>query len=325
MKTIFVIVLLLASFLYLNSQSVAKLQEHYSGKTNWDAQNGTLTFETSGKLVFNHKDTCFNYFWKVPKKVKRIVINENTKVTAGFHTYADCSIEGKDRKSSIIYGTPEQSWANNRKIKAWKYSHILNHNGILRMNNLSMIDPYSFFVRSFNQLAHISNCDFLDYRGGHHNHSDGFSGGDGSTVDNCYFATGDDAIKLYADMTVTNTTIEMVKNCVPIQLGWGNYSNGAVGTFKNLTIIGKSGRGNSDNAVISGRKGAYEITVNIDGCNIENPNAVLVSLWDKTMKLNGEIKNAKIKVRAYSDRRTAGTDNIKVCGSKEKKSRYNCN
>jgi hypothetical protein len=308
----------------LHAQPVKELQKHYSGKINWNENTGTLTFETSGKLEFNRQDTCFNYFWNVPKEVKRIVINENTKVTAGFHTYNDCTIEGKDRKTSIIYGTPEQSWANNRKIVAWKYSHILNHGGVLRMNNLSMVDPYSFFVRSFNQLAHIKNCDFIDYRGGHHNHSDGFAGGDGSTVDSCYFATGDDAIKLYADMTVTNTTIEMVKNCVPIQLGWGNYSDGAVGHFKNLTIIGDSGRGNSDNAVISGRKGKYEVTVNIDGCEIKNPNAVLVSLWDETMTLNGEIKNAKIDVRTYSDRRTAGQDRLIVCGAQHKKAKYDC-
>ncbi|WP_321996642.1 hypothetical protein [Draconibacterium orientale] len=319
--TITVVVLLFSG---LNAQTVTELQKYYSGITNWDARSGTLTFETSGKLVFDRQDTCFNYFWNVPPEVKNIVIKKNTKVTAGFHTYADCTIEGKDRKTSIIYGTSEQSWANDRKIVAWKYSHILNHGGVLRMNNLSMINPYSFFVRSFDQLAHIKNCDFIDYRGGHHNHSDGFAGGDGSTVDNCYFATGDDAIKLYSDMTVTNTTIEMVTNCVPIQLGWGNYSDGAVGTFKNLTIIGDAGRNNSDMAVISGRKGKYEVTVNIDGCNIKNPNAVLVSLWDETMTLNGEIKNANIDVRGYSDRRTAGTDNLVVCGSQDKKSKYNC-
>ncbi|KJF45303.1 hypothetical protein [Draconibacterium sediminis] len=321
--------LFIAHFLLIVSaragaQTVQELQKYYSGTTHWNAQNATLTFESSGKLEFDRQDTCFNYFWNVPNEVKKIVINENTTVTAGFHTYNDCIIEGENRKTSVIYGTPEQSWANNRKIVAWKYSHILNHGGVLRINNLSMINPYSFFVRSFNQLAHIRNCDFIDYRGGHHNHSDGFAGGDGSTVDNCYFATGDDAIKLYADMTVTNTTIEMITNCVPIQLGWGNYSDGAVGTFKNLTIIGEAGRNNSDMAVISGRKGKYEVTVNIDGCEIKNPNAVLVSLWDETMTLNGEIKNARINVRAYSDRRTAGTDNLVVCGAREKKSKYNC-
>jgi len=324
MKRTFFTIILNLIFFGLNAQPVSDLQKYYSGKTNWNAKNRTLIFETSGKLEFDRQDTCFNYFWNVPKDVKKIVINKNTKVTAGFHTYNDCIIEGKDRETSIIYGTPEQGWANNRKIKAWKYSHILNHGGELRMNNLSMIDPYSFFVRSFNQLAHMKNCDFIDYRGGHGNHSDGFAGGDGSTVDNCYFATGDDAIKLYADMTVTNTTIEMVKNCVPIQLGWGNYSDGAVGTFKNLTIIGEAGRGNSDMAVISGRKGKYEVTVNIDGCEIKNPNAVLVSLWDETMTLNGEIQNANIDVRAYSDRRTAGIDYLVVCGNQDRKSKYSC-
>ena len=155
------------------------------------------------------------------------------------------------------------------------------------MDNLTMLNPYSFFVRSFAQEAHLKDCTFLDYRGGGGNHSDGFAGGDGSTVDGCYFATADDAIKLYDDITVTNTTIEMVQNCVPIQLGWGDYPDGAVGTFKNLTIVGSRGRTNSDNAVISGRRGKYTVTLHIDGLHVRNPNAVLVSLWGEDMILEG--------------------------------------
>jgi hypothetical protein len=34
----------------------------------------------------------------------------------------------------------------------------------------------------------------------------------------------------------------MITNSVPIQLGWGNYSNGAVGTFRNLRVFGDGGR-----------------------------------------------------------------------------------
>lgn len=307
-----------------NAQSVDDLINSYSGNVNWDKSSYTITFQSSGIIFFDKEDTVMNYYWHVPEKVKKIVINENVTVTGAFHTYNDCIIEGKDRKSSIIYGSKERRWANNRGVVAYPYSHILNHNGTLVMKNLSMIDPFSFFVRGYGQLTHVSYCDFIDYRGGSGNHSDGFSGGDGSTVDNCYFATGDDAIKVYDDITVTNTTIEMVQNCVPIQLGWGNYSDGATGTFKNLKIIGSDGRTNSDNAIISGRRGAFTVTINIDGIEAENPNAVLVSLWDETMTLKGEIKNAKIKVRAYSDRRTAGTDNLTVCGEQDKKAFYNC-
>ena len=306
------------------AQSIEELQKSYSGEILYKADEATLYFLTSGSIYFNKPDTCFNYYWDVPEEIRTIVIEKNTNVTGAIHTYSDCTIKGMDRKTSVIYGTPEQSWANNRNLKAYEYSHILNHNGILWMQDLTMENPYSFFVRGFRQPVHIANCNFYDYRGGHHNHSDGVSGGDGSTIDNCYFATGDDAIKVYSNMTITNTTIEMVDNCVPIQLGWGSYSNGAVGNFKNLTIIGNSGRHSSDNAVISGREGTYDVTINIDGCTIKNPNAVMVSLWDSTMTLRGEIKNADIEVGAYSKRRTAGIDSLTICGAKTKLSRYIC-
>lgn len=322
-KILFAISHVLISVL-LPGQSVSLMQAHYSGESVWNARDGVLSFETSGKIVFEKEDSCSNYFWTVPGEVKEIVIEENVTVTAGFHTFDDCLIRGVDRSTSVIFGTKEKHWANKREIKAWQYSHILNHKGILRMENLTMRNPYSFFVRSFKQVAHLKDCSFLDYRGGGGNHSDGFAGGDGSTVDGCYFATADDAIKVYDDVKVTNTTIEMVQNCVPIQLGWGNYSDGAVGTFKNLTIVGSKGRSNSDNAVISGRRGTYTVTIHIDGLHVRNPNAVLVSLWGEEMVLEGEIKNADIEVRAYSDRRTAGKDNMVICEGLEHKENYKC-
>ena len=95
MKRAFFTIILNLIFFGLNAQPVSDLQKYYSGKTNWNAKNRTLIFETSGKLEFDRQDTCFNYFWNVPKDVKKIVINKNTKVTAGFHTYNDCIIEGK--------------------------------------------------------------------------------------------------------------------------------------------------------------------------------------------------------------------------------------
>lgn len=324
MKNVCFMLLLFAVF-SASAQSVDELKDAYSGKLKWNKKNGNLTFETSGKIFFTKEDSVLNYYWMVPEDVKKILINSDTRVIGAFHTFADCTIEGKDRKTSVIYGSPEQRWANNRsEIRAYNYSHILGHAGILTLKNLTMLDPFSFFVRVPSSPAHISNCDFLDYRGGHGNHSDGVGAGDGTTIDNCYFATGDDAIKVYNDMTVTNCTIEMVQNCVPIQLGWGNYSDGAVGTFKNLKIIGDSGRGSSDNAIISGRRGSYTVTINIDGLEVENPNAVMVSLWDETMTLNGEIKNAKITVKQFSNRRTAGQNNLIICGTDDQLSSYDC-
>ena len=129
-------------------------------------------------------------------------------------------------------------------------------------------------------------------------------------------------VKVYCDITVKDTTIRMVRNSVPIQLGWGNYSDCAVGTFKNLTILGNRGCGAEGNAIISGRQGRYDVTVNIDGCRMENPKGTLVSLREDSMTLRGAITNGHIRIKGYADQYQKGKNLLTVCGSTEKRAAY---
>ena len=256
--------------------------------------------------------------------MKRIVIGRGVTVNGCFHSYSDVSIEGEDRKTSVVYGTEEQSFCQKNGFTAYKICSFQNFGGTMRIANLTSLNPRAFHVRGWGNVVHVKSCDFLDKRDGHGNLSDGFEGGDGSTVDDCYFESGDDIIKVYFDVTVTNTTIRMITNTVPIQMGWGNYSDGAVGTFKNLTIIGNSGRGAEGNAVISGRKGKFDLTVNIDGCHIHNPNGSLVNLHEDSMTLRGNITNADIRLKSYDGKHAAGKNLLTVCGSDGKRATYQC-
>ena len=318
-------------------QSISELKTSYSGTVNWDSNSNTLYFLTTGTIFFKNKtgqgdnpeNDHKNHFWEVPKEVEKIIIGKNVTLTGAFHTYSDIIITGLDRKTSIIFGTNIESWADknnpgNEDLNEWYYSQIQNFNGVLMLENLTLLNPFSYFVRGFGPVVHVKSCDFIDNRNGHGNHSDGFCGGNGSTVTDCYFECGDDVFKAYYSYDVTNCTIKMRDNAVPIQLGWGNYSNGAVCNFKNLKIFGNSGRRSSDNAVISGRKGTFEVTINIDGLEVDNPNAVMVSLWDNSMTLNGTITNARINIRKYSDRHQSGIDNMIICNQKARTNRYNC-
>ena len=295
------------------------LEDFYSGELKWDEGTKTVTFLTSGKINFP-SEGLIGFIWKVPTKVKRIIIKEDVTVDGGFHTYADCDISGENRKTSILYGLEEQAWVNNNNLTAFEISSFECHKGTLTISNLTSLNPRSFHVRGNGGVVHLKDSDFIDTRGGHHNHSDGIAAGNGSTVDNCYFATGDDVIKVYNDITVTNTTIKMVTNAVPIQMGWGNYSNGAVGTFKNLTIIGDSGRFTPDksNPIISGRTGEYTVTVNIDGLIIDNPTASMVNLFDDNndgvyeKTLRGTLKNVEIlNIKRYSNQ-LKGFDELEI-------------
>jgi|GEM_PF-1430933 len=315
--------LILCSITPLKAQSVSELQNKYSGTTTWDESRGTLTFTSNGNINFN-KPNYKNAFWDVPTNVTTIIINENVQVTGCFHTTGNCTIKGKNRKTSVVFGTNEQKWADNRNIKAYQYCQFQNFGGVMRIENLTCLNPFGFHIRGWGPVNHVKSCDFIDNRGGSGNHSDGFEGGDGSTVDNCYFETGDDVIKVYYDVTVTNTHIKMVENCVPIQLGWGDYSDGATGTFRNLTITGNSGRQNDANAVIVGRTGTYTVRIDIDGCNIQNPNATMLSLREKSMTLDGTVTDAYIKIKKYWQNYLNGTNNMIICDTDEQKAFYEC-
>jgi hypothetical protein len=308
---------------HASAQSLEQLQSAYSGKLAWDKVAATVRFTESGAINFTNVGVR-SFIWQVPPEVKQVRLAKGVTVNGAFHSKASVTIAGEDRKTSVVHGTEEQAWSQNRGIEPFTICTFQNFGGVMTISNLTSLNPRGYHVRGWDNLVHAVSCDFVDRRGGYHNNSDGFEGGHGSTVHDCYFESGDDIIKVYHDVTVTDTTIKMIINSVPIQLGWGNYSDGAVGTFRNLRVLGSGGRGNEGNAIISGRQGRYQVTVNIDGCHIENPNGTLVSLREDTMTLRGAITNANIKLKGYAGEHQKGTNLLTVCGTLERKAAYDC-
>ena len=315
--------LIVACTAVVHAQSVEKLKSAYSGKFTWDQFSATLRFTESGEIRFA-AEGLRSFIWHIPPEVKEIRIAKGITVNGAFHSHATVTIAGEDRKTSVIYGADERSWAQRHNVKPFENCAFQNFGGVMTIFNLTSLNPRAFHVRGWGKVVHVKSCDFIDRRGGWHNNSDGFEGGNGSTVHDCYFESGDDIIKVYFKIRVTDTTIKMIQNSVPIQLGWGNYSNGAVGTFKNLTVLGSGGRGNEGNAIISGRKGRYDVTINIDGCHLENPNGTLVNLAEDSMTLRGAITNAHIRLKAYTGEGQKGTNLLTVCDSTEKRASYGC-
>jgi len=282
-----------------------------------------MTFVTSGQITFASKGNK-SWIWEVPTDVSNIYINKNTRVNGAFHSKASLTIVGEDRKTSEVYGTETQSWPQANGLTAYTICSFQNFGGTMTLKNFTSRNPRAFHVRGWGTRMMVSYCDFIDTRGGHGNHSDGVEGGDGSVFDNCYFETGDDIIKVYFNILVTNCTINMVENSVPIQLGWGNYSNGKTGTFRNLKIYGTSGRGAVSNAIINGRQGIYNVTVNIDSCDIQNTNASWVTLNEATTGLICNVTNAKIKVQSHVGNYLNGPYTTSICGSSAQNAEYDC-
>lgn len=323
----FCFVLICGYALSLNAQSVEQLETYYSGAFTWSAEAHTLIFTESGTFDFPNRPNYHRHRWDVPKEVKKIVIRENTRVTGFFHFFHNTTIEGEDQQSSVIYGTSTRNLLRSEGLDTNSgsppYSAIYGKGEIVvQVNNLTVLNPFSYmFTGKEGAVLHIYRCRGIDNRGGHHNHSDGVSADDGSTVRDCYFEAGDDVFKVYHDLYVENTTVKMITNTVPIQLGWGNYGSGAVGVFRNLTIIGDGGRGGTGNAIVDARYGEYDKILIFDGLTVDNPNASLFDFWNekKRGRSGGKavirMNNVDLNLGQFQKRWNMEVD-LEICGEK---------
>lgn len=307
------------------AQSVPELQAAYGGRATWDPATGTFTFTSSGAIDFG-RDLEMSGIWTVPPEVKVVVIERDTRVSGQFTVTHDCRIEGRDRITSVIHGTDTPALLHDKGLDGggacMPYSAVFAKGDIdVTVATLTTLNPIGFMWTGREKARiHLDGVRGIDDRGGWHNHSDGIQAGKGSTVRNCHLETGDDAIKVYNDILVENTTIRMIQNCVPIQLGWGDYGDGAKGVFRNVTIIGDWGRGRPP-AVIEGTRGRYRKALEIEGLRVENPKAALVRLREAGMQLDLTITGADIAVKQFAAD-SVGTVRGTINGSTKRTSRY---
>ncbi|MCV9389261.1 hypothetical protein [Reichenbachiella ulvae] len=310
---------------FIQTSSIDELKSAYSGTIMWDEDNCILTFVSSGQINFPKRDHFKDIYWKVPSIVRKIIIGKEVTVVGHFHVSHTITIEGEDRKSSKVYGTPISGLLRLHNLDAGggtvPYSAFFGSGDFeFHIRNLTSINPIGFHFTGKNGcIIHLDSVDAIDNRGGHHNHSDGISAANGSTVKNCFFSSGDDIIKVYNDIYVENTTIELIQNAVPIQFGWGNYGSGATGTFKNLKVYGNFGRRNTGNAVIDARKGYYDKNLIFDGLTIDAPNSYLFNFWNESANgkqggghANITAKNVNIKAMGFIKRSNMEAD-IEIC------------
>lgn len=235
---------LLARFERLESRRVLATYPGlpYTGVQDWDAATGTLTFETSGTLFDGET------IWDVPSDIKKIIIGDanqpdaEVRVTGSYLVNHSMDFKGVNREKSILYGTDELRWSKDNGVAAFDHSaiHALG-NLTVHISNLTSLNPRGFHIsgRTDNAVLHLDGVNMIDERGGNQNNSDGFVGGNGSTVRNTYIRTGDDALKLYKDTLVEDVVIDQLRNGAPIQLGWGGFDDtGSV--VRNLTVNGIS-------------------------------------------------------------------------------------
>jgi hypothetical protein len=217
----------------------------YSGKTHWDSATGILTFESIGAMPESKE----GFHWAVPAEVRQIVISAGVTVKGAFRvSYRDAAnllqISGKNRETSVLYGTDAERWTTANKIAEndkWRYGAVsVIADAVVHISYLTSQNPRGYNISGYANKAvlHVSRCNLIDTRKGDNNNSDGFIGSAGSTITDSLISTSDDGIKVYRDITIKNVTIEQHRNGAPIQFGWGGESEPAKATIENLTIKG---------------------------------------------------------------------------------------
>ena len=315
----YLIVLICSFFVHsiTNAQSVDQLRNNYTGNTTWNATTGVLKFSSNGTINFTQNG------WKIPDNVKKVIIGANVRLVGRFDwdNAGAITIEGEDRKTSVVFGTNQKEYAK-ANGGGDKLSGVRATDGDVTLKNFTLLDSKGFgFTHRGGGFLSVIDCDLIDERGGNQNNSDGIVCWGGGLIRGCYIETGDDNIKVYGDMTVENTHCHMVDNAVPVQLGWGNYGSGAKGTFKNFLVTGNSGRFASGKGVINARSGNYNKTLIFEGLTIDNPEASLFGFRDGTGRFDITMTDVDIKVKKFAEYFNNGvTGTISICGTTYTKS-----
>ena len=318
----------------------------YTGKVAWDAPSGRLAFLSSGRfpegaLASKHRE----FHFRPGPNVKTIVICKNVTVTGHFVADHQLTIRGRDRKTSVIYGTDVVDWshAGGRHYNAWEYPAIagVGSGATITVRNLTVRNARSYAGFGWDQRSVVERGVFIHVRPNDDNgsNSDGVQGAGGAVLRDSYFNVGDDAIKLYNDMTVENVVIDLQRNGAPIQLGWDRFgSRSAKGTFKNLTINGVSNSGQYNLGVFSwvsdGGAGGVK-TVDIDGFVVNG--LQLAKRWNgdgwepyplvqvgnvSAGQLRVNINGARVATGQFG--KTTRTGDFVACGSRARAASYSC-
>ncbi|AWB66301.1 hypothetical protein C2869_07580 [Saccharobesus litoralis] len=280
-----------------------------ASNSRWDEASQTLTitqsvtFANKSVDVANDKaldEVMEDFYWTIPKNIKKVVIGENVTVTGHFRFSDEQVLTGQDRFTSRIFGTNTKAWArglNQKQDKGttcarngkpgavagddrihdcqkWQYGGVsVESNAPVKasytIKNLTIENPRTYAITAIRHRMIVDGVNIINTRPypDYQSNSDGIGGGPGSRVTNTYIDTWDDSIKLYKDgMHVENVTIIHNPNGSPFQLGWGNKKP-ANFTLKNIKVIqAKPSKRNRFNlALFANSGGKIASTVNIDG------------------------------------------------------------
>jgi len=328
---------------------------------NWNKKSKTITFSksVSFSVAADEDYDLDGFYWEVPNVVDKIIIDPNVTIKGGFRASKSITITGKNRKTSIIYGTSTKNWALGPDGKAhpesscndgpkgddrvddchkWQYGAVSylgkDTNAVISVNNLTVHNARTYAITTFSAKVDINNVHikfdrpYPDFQ----SNSDGVSAGKGSIIKNSKFECWDDAIKLYRDIMVENVTIIHNGNGAPFQLGWGSRPNTSHHKLKNILVIASPEK-KRHLALFSAstKNGSLNTTVEIDGLKADYPDSLLLKSDSKLPLFLLKSPDVLLSVKAKNIYMIApighsgpGKLNLSICNNSEIINTYQC-
>lgn len=327
----------------------------------WNKKTKTITFIKSVNFSTETDDDydLEGFYWEVPNDVNKIIIDPNVTIKGGFRASKSLTITGKNRKSSIIYGTITKNWALGPDGKVhietsckdgpkgddrvddchkWQYGAVSylgkDTNDVITVTNLTVHNARTYAITTFSAKVDINNVHikfdrpYPDFQ----SNADGVSAGKGSIIKNSKFDCWDDAIKLYRDIMVENVTIIHNGNGAPFQLGWGSKPTTSHHKLKNILVIASPEK-KRHLALFSAstKNGSLNTTVEIDGLKADYPDSLLLKSDSKLPLFLLKSPDVLLSVKAKNIYMIApighsgpGKLNLSICNNSEIFNTYQC-
>ncbi|RDV24174.1 hypothetical protein DXV75_15205 [Alteromonas aestuariivivens] len=238
----------------------------------WEPDRGT--FRISRSVTFSSftngemDDDLEGFYWTVAPEIRHIIIEKDVTVHGHFRVTAPITIEGRNRKTSRIFGTNTKAWARGpngvedqgtscktptqpaavagddraHDCEKWLFGAIsvaldAPTEGHYRFKNMTLENPRTYAITAFRQALEINNIDILNTRPApdYSSNSDGIGGGKGTLIEDVFIDTWDDSIKIYRDMVIRNVRIVHNQNGSPFQFGWSDKEP-VTATLNNIDI-----------------------------------------------------------------------------------------
>ncbi len=179
-------------------------------------------------------------YWNIPSNIKQVYLANGCFLrgylfASRFNNTLPLMINGRGIISEDTYAFHYPSTASSTSSAGW-YKSVEIEGGLNHViEGITIVDPSSFAIIFASQNCQVTN---VNIHGFQINNDAITTGGDGSTIDNCFIHVNDDGMVLYGNnITIKNSVIWQLPGGSIIQLGWRPVVIGGTNLITNIDVI----------------------------------------------------------------------------------------